>query len=154
MERYFIRSVKYLVWLSVLFALILGIMVLTGTYSGEEQVESIFMSRRGWTMIAVIIMLAAIYPKIGFVKRRIPGDLVSGRGAVMKAMDLSGFVLEEEKDGMMIFKATGTKRLFLMFEDTVKIYDQDGTIILDGIRKEVVKIEYRLRAFIASPGEE
>ena len=125
-------------------------MLLTNTTASHtNSFSDMFNENRGWLMVTVIIFLAAIYPKIGFVKRSVVGSVENDRNAILKAMALSGFELKDEIDGIMIFRADNVaKKLFLMYEDTIKIYQQGTSITIEGIRKEVVKIEYRLRSFM------
>ena len=40
------------------------------------------------------------------------------------------------------------KRALLLWEDRIAVTDAGGSVVLDGIRKEVVKAEFRLRSHI------
>lgn len=60
-----------------------------------------------------------------------------------------GFSLVREQDGTMVFRASSPlKRALLLWEDRIAVTDAGGSVVLDGIRKEVVKAEFRLRSHI------
>lgn len=49
----------------------------------------------------------------------------------------------------MVFRASSPlKRALLLWEDRIAVTDAGGSVVLDGIRKEVVKAEFRLRSHI------
>ena len=74
--KYFIRSLKYFVALCVLCAAIMALNRLSGfaTLTLEETFYVMFHTTRGMMLPAVIVLLAAFYPKFGFVQRKVEGD--------------------------------------------------------------------------------
>ena len=79
--KYFIRSLKYFVALCVLCAAIMALNRLSGfaTLTLEETFYVMFHTTRGLMLPAVIVLLAAFYPKFGFVQRRVEGDVEENR---------------------------------------------------------------------------
>ena len=66
--RYIIRAIKYFLYISVLFSLIIGILVLAGVVSADINV----MFKNGWKSVGYILLLfaavAAVYPNFGYGK--------------------------------------------------------------------------------------
>jgi hypothetical protein len=57
----------------------------------------------------------------------------------------AGFALKEQGEGKMIFKANNIlDRLVMLFEDEIVVEQQGEQITLDGIRRGVAKVIYRL----------
>ena len=71
--KYFIRSLKYFVALCVICVAILALMLATGTsaLTLDQTVYVMFHTSRYATLFAAIVVLAALYPKFGFVVRTI-----------------------------------------------------------------------------------
>ena len=109
-KTYIVRSLKYLVWLLLLFTLVFTLMLATGT------------SR---------------------------ADAGRDRELILSTFRANGFSLVREQDGTMVFRASSPlKRALLLWEDRIAVTDAGGSVVLDGIRKEVVKAEFRLRSHI------
>lgn len=152
MEKYLIRSAKYLLWLIVLFAVILLLMQLTGTAraGAQESLEALFGSSRGATMLAMLVVLALLYPRFGFTSRTLPITLPNHAEAIMKTFTLSGFICVSQSPTEWVFQAaTPLKKALLLWEDTIVVSATAQGITLTGIRKEVVKIEFRLRSMLS-----
>lgn len=75
MKTHIVRAVKYLIWLALLFTLVFALMISTGTsrVGAGEALHELFGSSRGMLMIATIVVLALLYPRFGFTRRRRPG---------------------------------------------------------------------------------
>ncbi len=56
---------------------------------------------------AVIVVLAALYPKFGFITRRVEGDVEEHREQILNAFRSAGFELVGEEEGVMRFRARG-----------------------------------------------
>ena len=69
-KTYIVRSLKYLVWLLLLFTLVFTLMLATGTSRADagRDLAELFGSQRGRLMLAVIVVVAAFYPKFGFAR--------------------------------------------------------------------------------------
>lgn len=151
-NRYAIRAVKYCAWLMIVFMVVFTIMNLTGTSEvrGIEGIKEMFSSgSQGYMLVAVIVALSAIYPSVGFSKREIAGTLVNGSSTVVDVMKRYGFSFEGEENGVMVFHATSIVKKFLMyFEDRIEVSYDGSKITINGMRKELVKIEYRLSTLL------
>ncbi|MFI3265834.1 MAG: hypothetical protein R3Y15_01620 [Rikenellaceae bacterium] len=147
-KRYPIRAAKYLGWMLILFAIIFGIMSLTGT-SAVQGVEGMKMmlESKGPTLGLMIILLAGVFPLIGYTTRSINGKL--SKEQIVDVMREGGFKLSSYHDNVMVFNAVSPLKKFGMyFEDRIEVSIADGSITLDGMRKEIFKLEYRLNKLI------
>ena len=67
---------------------------------------------------AVIVLLAAFYPRFGFIVRRVEGDVEEHREQIVNAFRSAGFELRREEDDALFFRAKGPlHRLLLLGED-------------------------------------
>ena len=72
--KYFVRSVKYFIYFSLLCTLIVYALVLTGMASGD--INEIFEGGYDaiWKIAVFFALVAAVYPKFGFITRKIETD--------------------------------------------------------------------------------
>lgn len=149
--KYFLRSLKYFCALCVLCLALMGLMLLTGTSAldFEQTLYVMFHTSRYAVMLAAIAVLAAAYPKFGFVARKVEGDVVQNRTQIINAFKSAGFSLRTESEELMTFRADGIlQKLLLLGEDEIKVSQYGQWILLDGIRRGVAKVEYRLDGYI------
>lgn len=149
--RYFIRSAKYFVALCVLCTVLLLLMTATGTspLTWEETLYVMFHTTRYLTLFVSIIVLALLYPRFGFVERRIEGDIEMHRTQIENAFRSAGFRLCGEEEGELLFRAsTLPHRLMLLFEDEIRVSQYGQWIVLEGIRRGVARVEYRLDSYL------
>ena len=149
MKTHIVRAVKYLIWLALLFTLVFALMISTGTsrVGAGEALHELFGSSRGMLMIATIVVLALLY--FGFTRRSVRADLKADRERILQTLHTSGYSLVAESEGTMIFRASSPlKRALLLWEDRIAVTADGESITLDGIRKEVVRAEFRLKSFL------
>lgn len=145
---YIKRAVKYLIQLLIVFVGVYLLMYLLGA-SSIETLFDVFATSRGLAMLAVIIVLSLLYPKIGYIDRNISLDVENQRDAVMKTFDLCDYELISESDTEMIFrKENQWGRLKMLYEDKIVVTKHENTINLSGNRREVVRLEYRIKSHI------
>ena len=70
--KYLIRSVKYFIALCVLYLIIMALMLLTNTsvLTPSETFSALVRSTRGQVLIVAVVLLSALYPKFGFIRRQ------------------------------------------------------------------------------------
>ena len=148
---YFLRSLKYFIAMCVLCAALTALMLATGTsaLSPEETLYMMFRTTRFLTLGGALVVLAALYPRFGFVQRKIEGDMERHRTQIVNAFKSAGFSLLSEEEGVMTFRAEGfLHRLTLLYEDRIAVSQYGQWIVLDGIRRGVARIAYRLDSYI------
>lgn len=151
--RYLIRSVKYLLLLCALYVALVWAMYLIGAEPQIDpwlQIEAHLASTQGQRMMIVFVALAALYPRFGFMRKRIENYTTErDEERLHNAMIAYGYSLVGERDGIKTFRAKGfVKRLTLLGEDTIEVEAKDGGLEIRGIRRMVARIAYQLEAYI------
>ena len=151
MKKYIVRSLKYFFALCVLCIALMGLMLMTGTsaLSLDDTLYVMLHTDRYLMLFAAIVALAAVYPRFGFVVRKVEGDVEENREQIVNAFKSAGFSLRGEEDGVMTLRADGPlRKLMLLGEDEIKVSQYGQWIQIDGIRRGVARVEYRLDSYI------
>lgn len=149
--KYLVRSLKYFVALCVLCVVLMALMILTGSsnLTAEETIYLMFHSDRFVLLGVAMVVLAAAYPRFGFITRRVEGDVEQHRTQINNALHTAGFRLVKEEDGVLFFRGDGLlKRLSLLFEDEISVRQYGQWIEIEGIRRGVAKAWYLLDSYI------
>lgn len=151
--RYIRRAAGYFIKLLLLVALLYLLMFLTGTarVSAELFFREMFSTPRGWLLFGALAALAAFYPKFGYIGRTVAADISADRESIIKAFHADNYILVSEESGVsMTFRAGSVWRRFWMtFDDKVTVAAQEeGRVVIEGIRKEVVHAEFRINTYI------
>ena len=149
--KYLIRSVKYFFYFALLTTLIILALVATGLAEGD--INTMFRGGTSaiWKMAIFFILVAAVYPKVGFISRKIQAERNWDeiRGLVIGFMQERQYELESESKEAITFRRKGTlNRITRMYEDRITLTLQDDGFEMEGLRKDVFRIsaslEYRL----------
>lgn len=134
--RYFLRSLKYFIYLFVLVAILLGILTLLGQTSADPA--TMFRNGRKSVMYIAIIfaVVAAIYPKWGYIRRNVN---IYGRDSektmrVIRAF-MEGRGYREEVSGAEHFTYVMTNplmRFMRTYEDRITFDRIDGADAAEG----------------------
>lgn len=154
--KYFVRSVKYMLFLCVLYV---GLEWLMLEFAPDASIEGMTLGEllmvrlsdtRGMMLIVAIVALAALYPLFGFMKSSIKGCSYERDAArINNAMHLYGFKLIEDNGDIKIYGAdTFLRRLTLMFEDRIEVRCVEDGIELKGMRRTVARITYQLQTYL------
>ena len=139
MKKYIVRSLKYFFALCVLCIALMGLMLMTGTsaLSLDDTLYVLLHTDR------YLMLFAAI------VARRVEGDIEENREQILNAFRSAGFSLRSDEDGVMTFRADNFgQKLMLLGEDEIKVSQYGQWIVLDGIRRGVARVQYRLDSYI------
>lgn len=151
--KYAIRSLKYLLLISVLYVALLWVSSIY-TYDGMVDVATLLRaqlgSERGVWLVVAFVALAIFYPRFGYVRRVVSGaDIEDDRIRIDNAMKLYGFMFAEVRDGRLVYRAEGIiRRLTLLFEDEILVREVEGGVEIEGLRRSAVRIIYQLNAYI------
>lgn len=151
MKQYLIRSAKYFAALCVLCAAIVALNLATGlsALTLDEFLYVLLHTPRGLMMPAMILLLALFYPRFGFLTRRIEGDVEEDREQIVQALRTSGFALQGEEEGELVFRAEGLlRRLRMLWDDEIRVTQYGQWIELRGIRRGVARAAYRLDSYL------
>ena len=146
--RYLIRAVKYFFAFCVLYVGVVWLSILTQKgmdISVWDSISATMATERGRMLALAVVALSAAYPFFGFVKRSVKWDMATEADRLVEIFAAAGFALKEQGEGKMIFKANNIlDRLVMLFEDEIVVEQQGEQITLDGIRRGVAKVIYRL----------
>lgn len=150
MKKYLIRSAKYFVALCVLLLAIMALNRAMGsTLTIRETFYVMFHTTRGLLLPVVVVVLALCYPRFGFIVRRVEGDTELDREQIVNAFRSAGFSLRREEEGTLFFRADGfVQKLLLLWEDEIRVSQYGQWIELDGIRRGVARVQYRLDSYL------
>lgn len=143
MKTYLRRAVKYFVQISLLLAVIIAVLMLSGMVSKDIAVAF----RNGWTSVAWIAGLFAVmalaYPFFGYQKRKIalPGAPAEYRDGIVEALRPRGYVPEERTDGILSFHLSSPlNRAARMWEDRVTLTPVLGGFEAEGLSRDLVRV--------------
>lgn len=145
--RYLIRAVKYLLAFCVIYLAVvwLSLKTMRGMdVSVMDYVVATLQTTRGQLLMAAVVVLSALYPRFGFMTRRVECDMEEERDSLLANMALAGYTLREESEGRMVFRATSIlDRIVMLFEDEIVVEQYAQWINITGIRRGVAKVMYR-----------
>ena len=138
--KYLVRSVKYFFYFALLTTAIILALILIGAVEGdinkifEDGVNSL------WKIAAFFVLVAAVYPKFGFVIRKLntTADWDTVKSAAKAYFQEKSFKLESETADCVTFRRRDIiSRLIKMGEDRISISLTDDGFVLEGLRKDV-----------------
>ena len=153
MVRYILCTVKYLLAFIVLY---LGLLWISQRVSGVDvplldSVMATLQTRKGQMLVVAVVVLAAMYPKWGFITRSVECDMTEDREQILAAFQASGFELVAENSGKMIFRADNiVRRLSFLLEDEIELTQCGQSVEIRGIRRAAARIVYRLDMYITN----
>ena len=146
--RYLIRAVKYFFAFCVLYVGVVWLSILTQMgmdISVWDSISATMATERGRMLALAVVALSAAYPFFGFVKRSVKWDMATDADRLVEIFAAAGFALKLKSEGKMVFKANNIlDRLVMLFEDEIVVEQQGEQITLNGIRRGVAKVIYRL----------
>jgi len=149
--KYFIRSVKYFFYFAFLTTVIILVLVMIGAVEGN--IDTIFEGGYSalWKIAIFFALVAAVYPKFGFVCRKLDttGSWDDVRNAAVTYFSEKPFKLETETGDEVSFRRRDIiSRISKMGEDRITVRRTDDGFVMEGLRKDVITfatgLEYRL----------
>ena len=153
MVRYILCAVKYLLAFIVLY---LGLLWISQRVSGVDvplfdSVMATLQTRKGQMLVVAVVVLAAMYPKWGFITRRVECDMIEDREQILAAFQASGFELVAENEDKMVFRADNiVRRLSFLLEDEIELSQYGQWVEIRGIRRAAARIVYRLDMYMTN----
>lgn len=152
--KYIIRAIKYFFYFAITCAVIVTVLVLIGAVEGN--IDSIF--EEGYRSIGKIAMffaiVAAVYPKLGFITRRIavnsPWEDI--REQTIEFMAERRYELESESPEKVTFRVKGLAgKLSKMYEDRLSLTRAIDGWQMEGLRKDALRISSALEHRLTPP---
>ena len=154
---YLRRVLKYFIQITILFAVIILVLMLSGMVSKDVSVAF----QNGWTSIAWILGLFAVmsfaYPFFGYQKRKIQvnGDPALARNGIVEALRTRGYVLSSENDGELKFHLTApVNRAARLWEDTITLSPVLGGWQAEGLARDLVRVVSTIEHYFREHGQE
>lgn len=149
---YIRRAVKYFIQISLLLAVIIGVLMATGMVSKDIAVAFQYGWKSVWWILAIFAIMALAYPFFGYQKRKINvnGDPALAKNGIVEALKGRGYVLAGEADGVLKFHLSAPlNRAARMWEDTITLSPVLGGWEVEGLTRDLVRvigsIEYYFR---------
>jgi hypothetical protein len=149
--KYLVRSVKYFFYFAIITSLIVTALVMIGAVEGD--IDSIFRGGYSalWKIAIFFAIVAAVYPKVGFITREIPvdKDWDEIRETAVGYFRDRRYDIESESASEVTFRLRGAVgRLTKMNEDRLTLRRTADGYTLEGLRKDVLRLaiglEHRL----------
>lgn len=143
MTTYLRRALKYFIQLTIIFAVIIAILMLSGMVGKDVNVAF----RNGWKSIEIILAaflaMGFVYPLLGYTKRKIQsnGDPAEKWPSIDSAMELRGYKLKEEtEDGRIYILKSGLNRATRLWEDGITITPVLGGFQVEGLSRDLARV--------------
>ena len=138
--KYVIRSIKYFFYFAFLFGAIIAALVLIGAVEGDinEILEGGYASL--WKIAIFFAVVAAVYPKFGFVRRKLDtsAEWESVKEEAVSYFEGKNFKTESETPDTVSFRRRNVmERMTKMGEDRITFVRTDEGFFLEGQRKDV-----------------
>ncbi|MBO5978946.1 MAG: hypothetical protein J6Q12_00730 [Bacteroidales bacterium] len=139
--KYLIRSVKYFFYFAFLTTAIVFVLIFIGAVNGD--INDIFEGGYNalWKMGLFFAVVAAAYPKLGFVIRdvAVDRDWSEVTGIAKDYFKNRRYQLESENtDTLTFIRRSTAERLSRMYEDRITLSKTDTGFRMEGLRKDVL----------------
>lgn len=142
--RYLIRSLKYLVYFAIIFFVMVGIIFLFSSQKAAGLSFVDLFKEGSLPKIALFfVAISAIYPYLSFQKKELylNGPFTNYAEMVDEVMQSLDYVPEKkEADSVSYVKRSAYARLTRMYEDRITFRTAGNPVIVDGYRKDLLRV--------------
>ena len=142
--RYLIRALKYLLYFAIIFFLMVGIIYLFSSQKAAGLTFVDLFKEGSLPKIALFfVLVSAIYPYLSFQKKELylNGPFTNYAEMVDEVMQSLDYVKEDTEAGSVSYiKRSSYARLTRMYEDRVTFSTADNPVIVEGYRKDLLRI--------------
>lgn len=147
--KYLKRSIKYFCASCVLSAVLVTAMIACG-FTDFDFSDSAPLWQHTVVLLAILALMAAIYPALTFTKRRVAGTLSpEGKAVVLNAFRKAGYEPAGEPEAgvwRFRYKSLG-RRLRRLYDDEIVVTQEEGCLLLDGHRAELFRVLHHWDAY-------
>ena len=154
---YIRRALKYFIQISLLLAVIIGILMATGMVSKDISVAFRHGWESVWWILALLAVMSLVYPFFGYQKRNIhvKGDPALARDGIVEALRGRGYVLEDEPDGALRFHLSSPlNRAARMWEDRITLTPVLGGWQAEGLSRDLVRVMSAIEQYFRNHGND
>ena len=140
--KYLVRAIKYFFYFAIITYLIVYALIFLGM--ADSNIENNFEGGYSafWKMGLFFAAVAAVYPKLAFINRKLyidPATDIQAQ-AVIFFKDRR-YVLESQTEDTITFRVSGVgARLVKMCEDRITITRTLDGYYMEGLRKDVLRL--------------
>jgi len=154
--KYVFRAIRYFLFISILFVLILATLMLTKIL--DSNIEELF--RNGydsiWQIEILFFIVSFAYPKMGYIKKGaiVPGEYSQIRGQIVNFMKERDYELVSEENENLIFRpGKAYSRIFSKTDSTVSFTRELPGFYVEGAAKDVMRLVSALESRFNRPEE-
>ena len=144
MIKHLRRALKYFIQITLIFAVIIGILMLSGMASTD--INTAF--RSGWKSVQLILaafaLMSLIYPFFGYGKRTVfaTGEPANNWKTIEEALDSRGYVYtgDSQDGGRRYNLKSGINRAARLWEDTITINPVLEGFQAEGLTRDLVRV--------------
>jgi len=155
--RYAIRAVKSFIYFTVFLTVIVFVLAKLGLV--ESDINLLF--RDGvdsvWKILICFAAISAIYPRFKYCSRAIAaeGGMIQNSASIINFFESKGYVLAVNDEEKMVFRLKSVGgRLSRMFEDAITVTPDLLGFQIEGMSKDVLRMNYGLQGVFEKKGEE
>jgi len=150
--KYFIRVIKYIVYLAIVFFLLVAIFSITSGTGQGIRYENFFRPDTAPQLIIFFVVMSFVYPLIGFIKKKVylNKSYADDKQTIKEIFLNAKYIVVAEEATTITFRHSSIFiRALRMFEDTIIIDFSENPIIMEGQRRDIFRlarsIEYATR---------
>ena len=155
MIQYLIRFVKYVIYLGIILLAMLALIFYTSNHGELTYFWQLIHPSNYWQVALFLVAFAAIYPFVGFVKRKVylNRTFEQDRDTLIEVILQAKYQMESDLDQKIVFRPkSAITRLMRMYEDRMILDYSDNPIVLQGMRRDVYRfsrsMEYIVRQLL------
>lgn len=159
--KYFIRSVKSFISFSTIFFLVLLVLVYTNNdvtlATAFDPEFGLFKANSEYKILAFFLAIAAIYPALTYVKKEIfiNGTFEDHKDTIIRIFTAAGYIfVSADEEAVTFRKKSQISRFMRLYEDKITITKEESPLILNGIRKDIIRIAGSIQYNIKRDEEE
>ncbi len=144
--KYMGRAARHLIKLVVIIAVIFAVMYFTDTLA-ISLAE--LVGWRGAVLLVALVGISAAYPLYGFGSYVVQGSLSADRKAIEQALAACQYVPTEEREGVLVCRATTLwRRLRSAGDDAIELRQVgENSIEISGQRREVEQLRFTIGGY-------
>lgn len=146
--KYLLKVIKYFITFILLTLILVLVIVLTsnGQMSFTDALSpetGLWRGNNLYLILAFFALMAGVYPALNTLKKEvyITGTFNDNKEKISTAFENLGYALVEEDGEMLVYrKSKPFVRLMRSFDDKVIVTKGDSSIIIKGLRKDVMRL--------------
>lgn len=154
--KYFIRSLKYLLYFTFMCGIILVLMFhFSVKPEGLTLLDMLLVDNSLYKMLAFFVAVAAIYPALGFQKKEVYiSNFAEHKKEIVELFENANYVIDSESATTISFRLRNPfLRLLRIYEDYVTIDFSGNPVLMEGLRKDILRFSRGIE-YICRSGEE